>query len=260
MKRYTKADVSEQQLEDLVRRHPDLIEEGLAYVDHQQSAAGGRLDVLMVDSGKSLVVAELKVTQDDGMMLQELDYYDHVLTHIERYARMYRAHSIDPTQKVRLFLIAPSFSQALVNRIKWLDLPVSLFTFACLKLEDEADIVPIFTELQITAPPEIAEVTQMGDHLGYIIDDIIRAEVVALLEEIKNWKPAGIITIDPIKHSLSIKVNNRLFAYLTTGRKQYRIGTFDAVDDWREFAIKTDDDLATTKPLVKAAMERRLKE
>jgi len=62
MKKYTKAVVSELELEDLVRRHAEQIEEGLAYVDHQKPAAGGRLDVLMVDSGKSLVVAELKVT------------------------------------------------------------------------------------------------------------------------------------------------------------------------------------------------------
>ena len=53
MKPYKKIDVSEQQLEDLVRRHASMIEEGLSYVDHQKQAAGGRLDVLMVDSGKS---------------------------------------------------------------------------------------------------------------------------------------------------------------------------------------------------------------
>src|SRR3990170_2588775 len=155
MKRYTKADVSEQELEDLVRRHAGLIEDGLVYVDHQKPAARGRLDVLMVDSGKSLVVAELKVTQDDGMLFQGLDYYDYVSTHVESYARLYKAHGIDPTQQVRLFLVAPSFSQTLVNRCKWLDLPISLFTFNCLKFEGEADVVPIFTEQQTVAPPEI---------------------------------------------------------------------------------------------------------
>ena len=72
MKAYTKTDVSERELEDLVRCSAGLIEEGLVYVDHQKPTAGGRLDVLMVDSGKSLVVAELKVTQDDGMLLQGL--------------------------------------------------------------------------------------------------------------------------------------------------------------------------------------------
>ena len=36
MKKYTKADVSEQELEDLVRRNTAFIEEGLVYVDHQR--------------------------------------------------------------------------------------------------------------------------------------------------------------------------------------------------------------------------------
>src|SRR3972149_1884467 len=126
MKEYAKTDVSEQQLEDLVRRHAELIEEGLTYVDRQKPTAGGRLDVFMVDSGKSLVVAELKVIQDDGMLLQGLDYYDYVSTHVESFARLYKAHSIDPTQQVRLFLVAPGFSAPLVNRGKWRRLPLSL--------------------------------------------------------------------------------------------------------------------------------------
>ncbi len=62
MKRYARVHISEQELEDVVRSHAEVIEEGLVYLDHQKVAAGGRLDVLMVDSGKSLVVAELKVT------------------------------------------------------------------------------------------------------------------------------------------------------------------------------------------------------
>src|ERR1700688_3660863 len=116
MKAYKKMDVSEAALEDLVRRAAGLIEDGLVYVDHQKVAAGGRLDVLLVDSGKSLVVAELKIVQDDGMLLQGVDYYDYVSNHVEAFARLYKAYGIDPTQQVRLFLIAPSFSQTLVNR------------------------------------------------------------------------------------------------------------------------------------------------
>ena len=111
MKPYKKTDVSEAGLEDLVRRHSGLIEDGLVYVDHQKAAAGGRLDVLLVDSGKSLVVAELKIVQDDGMLLQGVDYYDYVSSHVEAFARLYKPCGIDPTQQVRLFLIAPSFSQ-----------------------------------------------------------------------------------------------------------------------------------------------------
>jgi RecB family endonuclease NucS len=113
MKKYAIIDVSEQGLEDLVRQHAGMIEEGLVYVDHQKPTAGGRLDVLLVDSGKALVVAELKVVQDDGMLMQGVDYYDYVSKHVEAFARLYKAHDIDPTQQVRLLLIASSFSQVL---------------------------------------------------------------------------------------------------------------------------------------------------
>jgi RecB family endonuclease NucS len=51
MRKYAKVSVSEKQLEDLVRQHSGLVEDGLKYVTHQRLAAGGRLDVLMVDSG-----------------------------------------------------------------------------------------------------------------------------------------------------------------------------------------------------------------
>jgi len=257
MKKYRKADITEQELEDLVRRNTELIEEGLVYIDHQKPAAGGRLDVFMVDSGKSLVVAELKVVQDDGMLLQGLDYYDYVTTHVESFARLYKDQSIDPTQQVRLFLIAPSFSQTLVNRCKWLDVPITLFTFNCLKFDKEDDIVPIFTEQPISAPPEIIEVTHLDDHLAYITDTTVRSKVAALLEEIKNWRP-GNISLDAIKYAISMKVNGHVFAYLHPRRQHYLISTFNADNEWTEYPIKSDDDLVNVKPLIKAAMERRL--
>ena len=218
MKPYTKADVSEQGLEDLVRRHAGMIEEGLAYVDHQMPAAGGRLDVLLVDSGRSLVVAELKVVQSDGMLLQGLDYYDYVADQVEAFARLYKTHGVDPTQRVRLFLIAPSFSQALVNRCKWVDVPISLFTFHCLKFESDDDLVPIFAEHSIPTRPVVIEVTRLEDHLSYVTDLEVRGKVSALLEEIGTWSP-GRISLDPIKDAVSMKVNGKVFAYFYPRRK-----------------------------------------
>lgn len=259
MKKFAKVKVSEQELEDLVRRNVGQIEEGLVYVDHQKSTdSGGRFDVIMADSGKSLVVAELKVVQDDGMLLQGLDYYDYVATQIEAFARLYKKFSIDPTQKVRLFLIAPSFSQTLINRCKWLDLPVSLFTFNCLKFDGDEDIVPIFNEQQVTVAPAPIEITQLEDHLTYITDLIVREKVASLLDEIKAWKP-GNISADAIQYAISLKVNGRVFAYLYTRRKYFQIATFDSNDEWTEYPIKTDEELVKVKQIVRAAMERKLK-
>ena len=112
MKKYKIVEVQEKDLEELVRKYPEYIEQGLKYVDHQKRTDRGPLDVLFVDSGKALVVAELKVVEDDSMLVQGVDYYDYITRNIEGLARAYRTKSIsiDPTQRPRLFLVAPSFS------------------------------------------------------------------------------------------------------------------------------------------------------
>lgn len=257
MKPYIKAEVREQQLEDVVRRHAGLIEEGLVYVDHQKPTGSGRLDVFLVDSGKSLVVAELKVTQDDGMLLQGLDYYDYAVTHLESLARLYKQRGIDPTQPVRLILVAPSFSQTLVNRCKWLDLPVSLFTFTCLKFEGDDDVVPVFTEREVASPRQSPVITTLDEHISYIIDTDVRSTVVALLDEVRTWKLNQIISVEPIQDAISMKVNGRLFAYLGARRRHFVISTYDTDEEWKEFPVKTAEELSKVKNLMKAAMEAR---
>jgi hypothetical protein len=203
-------------------------------------------------------VAELKVVEDDGMLFQGLDYYDHVSTHIESFARLYRAHSISPTQQVRLLLVAPSFSQAVINRCKWFKLLPSLYTFVCLKFEGEDDLVPVVSEQQVPTPPETIEVAHCDDHINYITDSAVRAKATALLAEIEEWRPEN-ISLDAIKDAISMKVNNRVFAYFVPGWRHYVIHTYDGEGEWKPFPIKSDDDLTKLMPSIKTAMEKRLK-
>ncbi len=257
MPKYKKIDVSEQQLEGLIRQSSDLIEEGLAFVDHQKQAAGGRLDVLFIDSGRSLVVAELKVIEDDGMLFQCLDYYDHVAARIETYARLYRSHNVDPTQPVRLLLVAPSFSQTLINRCKWIDVKISLFTYSCIKLEKSDDIIPVFSEQAIPSSLDTVVVRKLDDHLFYITDAEVRANVSKVLDQFKQLKPG--IDIDALKYAISMKVDNRVFAYLHPRRKHYIISTYNADDEWTDYRIQSEDDLSSVLPLIAASVERRSK-
>ena len=184
MKKYKSTDVSERQLEDLIRQGADLIEEGLRYIDHQRMTDRGPLDVLMADSGNALVVAELKIVENDTMLVQGLDYYDYVSRHIEGMARVYKDFQIDPSQQVRLFLVAPSFSIALINRCKWIDIPISLFSYKCVKFEDSDEITPIFSELTIPSGPVIIEASSLGDRVNYITDIDARNTVQSLIKEI----------------------------------------------------------------------------
>ncbi len=258
MPKYKKIDVSEQQLEDLIRQSSDLIEEGLVFVDHQKQAAGGRLDVLFIDSGQALVVAELKVIEDDGMLFQCLDYYDHVATRIETYARLYRSHNVNPTQPVRLLLVAPSFSQALINRCKWIDAKISLFTYSCIKLEKSDDIITIFSEQAIPSPLDTVVVHNLDDHLSYITDAEVRANVSKVLDQFKQFKPDR-ISMDALKYAISMKVDGRVFAYLHPRRKHYIISTYNADDKWTDYPIQSEDDLNLVLPLIAVSVKRRSK-
>lgn len=253
---YKKVDVLERQLEDLVRRHAGLIEEGMVYVNHQNRIPGGRLDVLLVDSGKSLVVAELKVVEDDAMLVQCLDYYDHVAAGIETYARMHAEHEIDPTQPVRMLLLAPSFSQALVNRCKWIDVPISLFSYVCLKFENSDQVIPVFAEQAVPSVPEPPVVHRQDDRLNYITDPSARARALNAIEQIKGTWPAR-TAVDPLKYAISLKVDGKVVAYLNPRRKNFLIYTYSGEDTWTPYTIQSDEDVDAALHLIREYVERR---
>lgn len=254
--KYEKVELSEQQLEDLVRRYVNNIEEGLKYITHQNFTDSGRLDVLMVDSGNALVVAELKVIESDGMLMQAIDYYDYLSTHVEAIARLYKEHHIDPRQTIRLFLIAPSFSQSLINRCKWIDVPISLFSYQCLKIENSGESIPIFMEQTIPSPPEVIETHTIDDRLGYITDNKASKSVKELINDISDWKKDRIL-IEPIKYAISLKVDGRVFAYICPRRKHFIIETHNEEGKWTGYPVKKEEDLEPVKALMKVNLDKK---
>jgi len=259
LRKYKSIDVSEQELEELVRKASNLIEEGLHYVDHQKRTDRGPLDVLFVDSGQALVVAELKIVEDNEMLSQGLDYYDYITRNLEGYARAYKGKGIDPTQNPRLFLVAPSFSIALLNRCKWIDVPISLFSFQCIAFDDKPkEIIPIFKEVTIPSRPQPVEVYSIKDRLDYITESEVRKTVEELLGEVKAWDEENIL-IEPIKYDISMKYSGRVFAYLGPRRKHFFVWTYNEDGEWKGFPIRTNEDLNNIKGLMKKSYESEAK-
>lgn len=259
MKLYKQVEVNENELEDLVRIGSELIEEGLKYLDHQKHTDKGRFDVLLIDSGNSAVVAELKVIEDDSMLFQGLDYYDYVTTNIEAFARLYKNSKIDPTLPVRLLLIAPSFSQSLINRCKWIDVNISLFIYKCIKFDDFEDFVPVFSEINIPSRPEPPEGKYtIEDRLAYITVPEVRKILESLLQEIPNWKKDRIL-IEPIKYAISVKVSGRVFMYLSPKRDKFLVETNNLEGKWVGFPVNTKEDLNALMDLIKDNLEKKAK-
>jgi hypothetical protein len=257
MKKYQQIELKESQLEDLVRIGADLIEDGLKYVDHQKISDKGRMDVLMVDSGKAIVVAELKINEDDNMLFQGLDYYDYVSTNIEAFARIYKDFGIDPMTSIRLMLIAPSFSQTLINRCKWIDANISLFMFKCIKFDGSDEIVPVFSEISIPTPPApIEEKYTIPDRLQYIKSSEVRKILDSLIADLPNWKKDKIL-IEPIKYSISVKVGGKVFMYLSPRRDKFLVETYNPEGKWVGYSVNSSEDLNGLLDIMKGSMEKK---
>lgn len=255
MKKFKYIEVSERQLEDLIRQGANLIEGGVQYIDHQRNTERGPLDVLMVDSGNALIIAELKIIEDDTMLVQGIDYYDYISKNIEGISRVYKNFQIDPKQNVRLFLIAPSFSVSLLNRCKWIDIPISLFTYKCITFEDSKEIISVFSEVTIPSASKIVEIHNLDDKLKYITNPKTREMLENLLKEIRNWDIES-ISIEAVKYSISLKISGRVFSYIHPRRNFFIIDTDDSNQKWKSFPIHQKEDLETVKILLKSNIDK----
>ena len=255
MTKYTTLEVSEEDLEDLIRRHPDNIENDLRYVDQQMPAGKRRLDLLMVDSSNTLVIAELKVVEDDAMLTQAMDYYDYIYRNVEGLARAYSKFDIDPGKDPRLFLVAPSFSIPVRERCKWIDIPISLFTFQCLEFEDrKGEVVPVFAEVAIPPFPERVAVYTVEERLAYIEEPVWRNQVKDLLDQVRHWDPDR-ITVKATKYDISLKVSGKLFGYIYPRKKFFGVGTWDTQDNWTTHQVKNQEQLQQVTELLKNNLE-----
>lgn len=259
MKKYKEVDVNENVLEDLIRIGSELIEPGLRYVDHQKFTDKGRMDVILVDSGSSLVLAELKIIEDDNMLVQALDYYDYISSNVEAYARIYKEHKIDPTKTIRIFLIAPSFSQTLINRSKWIDPLISLYTYKCIALEDSKDIIPVFYEILIPTPQELVQDKYtIEDRLNYISSESIRKLLKEFIKEVQDWDQDKIL-IEPIKNSISVKISGNVFMYLSPRKDKFLIETNNNEGKWSAYPINSKDDISNILEQIRINMMKKIK-
>jgi hypothetical protein len=256
MKDYSVAEVDENTLEELIRHYTAKIEDGLKFVDHQvKTDREKRLDVLMVDSGGVLVVVELKVVEDDGMLIQGIDYYDFISRHIDSISKAYEKFNIKSDQPPRLVLIAPSFSIILLDRCKWINIPISLYTFKCIRLDDD-NTIPIFTVINAPEIPKPLPIRKsVREILEYITDDNMRKIANDFLAEVKNWDKDN-IAIDPITDWVSMKYKGRVFAYLGPRRRFFGFQTLDKEGNWPWSPVNSDSELDTIRNLVRTNIEK----
>lgn len=242
-------ELTEKDLELKISEHPQLIEKGLKLVANQRRAGRGPLDILLLDSGNALVVTELKVAMDDDMLTQALDYFGHVYSHLEALALAYevKGFKIDPSQEPRIMLIAPDFSETLVNRCMWLSVNISLYRYRFLIMKKDGKELGEFIDfmpIEIPSKPEREEEVPTKEKvLSYITAPGIIELAKQFQTEIEKWDQD--IKVGPVKGALSFKIKKDVFIYLYPQRNSFSIfGYITGHDDWqRLITINSSNDL-----------------
>ena len=255
---YESRELSEADLELKIMKSPSMIEAGLRFVASQRKTGRGPLDLLLLDSGNLLVIVELKVQISDDMLFQGLDYYDYVYSNLERLARAYEVKGlrIDSSKEPRLMLIAPDFSESLLNRCKWLDLAIDLYRYNALTVKKEGKVIGElidFIRVQVPSKPEREEVITEASHLNYITASELRKVAEDFLAQVKHWTG---VRLDPVKSGVSMKVGKDVFAYFYAKRDGFNVAGFLTGRVWQLLStVKSPDDLTEAISSVKSAYE-----
>jgi len=145
--------IPESELEQIIKNRISLIEEELQVVDNQINTYRGPLDILAVDKDGTLVVMELKVVESDDMLMQAIDYYDWIRENVDTLRRMYEARKININYKKipRIILVAPSFSESLIRRARYINIDISLYQFKQIEMAGKQGI--LFEQVPIPPLP-----------------------------------------------------------------------------------------------------------
>lgn len=162
-----------------VVNNPECIEEGLKILGHQVPTVGGkRIDILAVDSEGGLIVIELKTVEDDGMLIQGLEYIDWINENTDRVADIYKTSKVKINSKTipELILVAPSFSRTLRTAAKYVSKDycyLSLMEYVGLK--DSTGSKGLFTrEITIRPIERPVERWDLQDYLDYFDNPKLR--------------------------------------------------------------------------------------
>lgn len=97
--------VTEEQVEDYLCKHLDLIEDGMTLVGRQVLVPDGRVDILAKDKQGTLVIIEVKVEEDKDILWQCVHYPEEI-EYKER------------VQKVRMITFCPEYKKHMASSLK----------------------------------------------------------------------------------------------------------------------------------------------
>jgi len=252
----------EAELEAILVSDPDQIEEGFQVLTHQRKTSGlSRMDILGVDSERTLTIIELKIVMDSSQLRQALQYYDWVLQQsLDWISDAYKGRLSNQKIEERMpqiFLVAPEFEQDLITEAKYFreDIKIRLFKYLVFEINSKKEIKLI----EVTIPPLKGidpKPWTVKDNIDYILDKDIQKLFLNIIKHIKELDSS--VEEKAGNWVISYWVGGRKFCDLYPKRKFFGAGfkTDDNEQKWSWITnIKSNDEAAKVLEKLKKAYE-----
>jgi len=217
-------------LEPMLVANPEVIEDGLRVITHQQQTNTGPLDILGVDIDGTMVVIELKNEAAEGHLDQGLRYYNWCRQNIAWISEAYKDYGINIKNLPRLVLIAPSFTETVTQIAKYVAIGVELKLFEYMAVENEkGESGLICKELDFGEPPEQPRIMSLSDKAKKFED----AKVKKLWEKILEELPKNGIEVKAVGgYTITLWYKGKRFMYMRARRKWISVNIISPAGGW----------------------------
>ncbi|HEY5915508.1 MAG TPA: hypothetical protein VJA21_33405 [Verrucomicrobiae bacterium] len=248
----------ERELEDLVIKDPEAVEDGLKYLTHQRVANGKFIDVLAVDGDGVLVVIELKVGEDDEMLLQAMEYYDWVSTNRDRLANEYRARAKIVTEEdPRVVLVASTFTDRLKKATRYFEPRTTLLEYSYLSTkggEKGLFCKEVLNESESGYVPSMS----LEGALSYINPDAVRNACQKVHDQLceigRDMEPS------PRDGYIRYKCKNRVVGDISLRRTFFHVWWCLGAQDWDSVKLASLKEWNAKKAKILKAYQKRYRD
>jgi hypothetical protein len=214
----------EKELHEIIKTNLNLLEDEFRLMQYEYPTETGIIDLLCVDGEGRIVIIEVKLHEDEGILFQALKYYSVINNIRYQLAKNFEKYKINPEFSPRIVLIAEGFSED-IKRLAILVIPeVELFEYTTIKFEDSEKGI-IFHSVSL--PIEISEPAKPPT-IERLIENLKNKILLPLLEQARERIKLIGTGIDEYATQSYIGYrysNGRQIGFIMTYRNSFRVGS-----------------------------------
>jgi len=221
------------------------------FLKQEYPTESGPIDILGVDNEGRLCVLELKLGQDDLMLLQSLRYYDWIYSNRDRIRDLFLNVKINSDLEPKIILVAHEFSETLSRSAKYIVPRIDIYGYKYLKsskTQEKGLLLDPQTVEEPLAPPE--PLPTIEDYINYVSDPKVNIVFKKFLDRLRALGEG--IRFNPTKYFLSIFYKGKRIAVIETRHSFFNV-YLSKESDWTDKTkVVTEEDFESIYQQIEA--------